>query len=234
MADKPILFSGPMVRAIVEGRKTQTRRIMPYNDAIARHASGFSPIITRGAVFNYAGDEEISRAPYRIGDRLWVKESWRTCCDGDPLPPREMYPEHYPIFYEIDRDNCDRHGRLRPSIFMPRWASRITLLVTDVRVQRLQDISEEDAIAEGIIQENVIVDCHCAGGIHQEVTEDRFFGQDNDEDGFEDAVNAFAGLWDSINAKRGFGWETNPWVVAISFVPIFCNIDRMETSNASD
>jgi len=162
---KPIIFCTPMVQAILEGRKTQTRRVIkPQPDA------GLMPN-------KYA-------APYKPGDILWVRETWKPdyhdedgyCykADGD----REMYPNNLLHW--------------RPSIHMPRAAARIFLRVTDVRAERVQDISAEDAHSEGIA---------C---IHDEISE----------------CAAFAALWDEINAKRDGGryaWERNPWVWAYTF-----------------
>ena len=104
--------------------------------------------------------------------------------------------------------------RWRPSIHMPRWASRITLEITGVRVERLQDITEEDAIAEGIYEDQVIVGAHCNGGTHTEVRGSRFFGTDDNE-GFEFAAGAYKALWDSIYGRDS--WDKNPWVWVVEF-----------------
>lgn len=110
---------------------------------------------------------------------------------------------------------------------MYRWASRITLTVTDVRVERLQDCSEADAIAEGILRENVILGAHCAGGVHSEITGERYFdpSSNDEEDGHEYAVGAYAALWNNINGDGA--WEANPWVVAVSFEVAEGNIDAL-------
>ena len=102
--------------------------------------------------------------------------------------------------------------RWRPSIHMPRWASRITLEIVSVRVERLQDISEEDAIAEGVYCENVIVSSYYG---HHEVGEYLYFFHGGPDEGFESAVDAYAALWDSINGEGS--WEKNPWVWVIEF-----------------
>lgn len=116
---------------------------------------------------------------------------------------------------------------------MPRWASRLTLTVTDVRVQRVQEISEGDAMAEGILHENVIIGADGAGGTHREISADRYWnGTEEDEhEGDEYASEAFANLWDSLNAQRGFGWDANPWVIAVTFEAHRCNIDKMESGH---
>jgi hypothetical protein len=130
MKERPILFSAPMVRAILDGRKTQTRRVI-------------EPAWWRCLDPEDAEDleEAIRQGPYQTGTRLWVRETWHTSADvltaSGPKPI---------IHYRAD---ADLPVRWCPSIHMPRWASRITLEVVSVRVERLQDISEEDAWAEG-------------------------------------------------------------------------------------
>lgn len=118
MADRPILFSAPMVRALLTGAKTQTRRLATS-----------------------------SLARCRPGDRLWVREGWAPHSTFDHLPPRDIPKGR--VFYLADRGYSPSGVRGRPSIHMPRWASRLTLHIEDVRVQPLQAISEEDAMAEG-------------------------------------------------------------------------------------
>ena len=166
MTERPILFSEPMVRAILAGRKTQTRRVVHMDDN---------------------GDP---RFPCHIGDRLWVREAWRTLVAYEDLAPRDMSGEE-PIRYEADgyierwgHLSCaiERTGRRRQGMHMPRWASRLILGVQDVRVEQLDEITEDDAKAEG-----------CNGRA------------------------SFRGLWDELNGSRGCGVETNPWVAAISF-----------------
>ena len=164
MRERPILFSAPMVQAILDGRKTQTRRIVkPAVDAyvnelhgseLAKRApyeiepeDGFHPSIGFGFSDDRSG---IWRSPYgRPGDQLWVRETWAATCALDEDKPTDLSPDH-DYWYRADDPSDDRIGRWRPSIHMPRWASRIDLLVTGVRVQKLQDISEEDAKAEGL------------------------------------------------------------------------------------
>lgn len=213
MTDKPIIFSGPMVRAIIEGRKTQTRRVckeqgfVEGGDNIAWLPGPFSPWVP----------------PYTPGDRLWVRETWRASVGADELPPRELDQELHRIWHEADRDNCDAHGRCRPSIYMPRWASRITLIVEDVRVQRVQDMegqhpSESDALAEGIRK------IHHGDGTYYYHHE----RSDPDPQNWCDPTDAFRELWDTLNARRpGCAWRDNPWVCAVSFRPVLSNIDAM-------
>lgn len=194
MTDRPILFSGPMVRAILEDRKTQTRRVItqprltPYPHA---------PVVVhnRTAIFRdcWQNRQDIS-LKCEAGDRLWVREAWRSEIIQDDRPPREICPGGFGIWYEADGPD-DHWGRLRPGIHMPRWVSRLTLTVTDVRVQRLQDISNDDALAEGVL---TTADDMCP-------------------------VGAFADLWDSINGLDA--WDQNPWVGAYSFDVRKGNID---------
>lgn len=208
MTDRPILFSASMIRALLDGRKTQTRRML-------RHPEYFG-CPTGDCPHNYQAECNAAMAAlsatdvgFAIGDRLWVKETWRTWRDYDALRPTFL-PTDAPAFYEADRDNCDRHGKVRVSIHMPRWASRLTLTVTDVRVQRLQDCSEADAVDEGLLAgvfpgfwrnpSNLSVDC-------------------------PNAVSAYAALWDSINSEPGKRWEDNPWIVVVGFECQRRNID---------
>lgn len=197
MKERPILFSGPMVRAILEGRKTQTRRVvkgrwLPLVEAVMR---------VNGRWVWTTMDYDLTTPYGEPGDRLWVRETW-AAFDLDwswPGRPRDLSGGPWPnIVYRAD-DGLDEHGwkRWRPSIHMPRWACRITLEVTDVRVERLKDITEDDAMAEGWIK-------------RPDLSKDPEVHADACRDWFVD-------LWDSINAKRGYGWETNPWVWRIEF-----------------
>lgn len=212
MADRPILFSAPMIRAILREiaapgtGKTQTRRVLK-RPSDHFHASYTQAEISGlpGHVRWWNGSTEHAgrsvRLPYAPGDRLWVRERWTarmthgwTIADARS----RMYQEE--ILYKAD--NHDSIDGWWPSIHMPREFSRLTLHVTDVRVQRLQDISEDDAQAEG---------CPCQS--------------DDDLCGME-AAGWFRDLWDSLNAERA-PWSSNPWVVAITFRPVLGNIDRV-------
>jgi hypothetical protein len=212
MNEHPILFSGPMIQAILAGHKTQTRRVLnPQPIWIGDHATGhwhlegfegehlvyggpFNPI--EYAKYPYGSWFAHSNSPYGVvGDRLWVRETGWERPDLTPKMTREG-ADTWPR-YMYDADNCD-HDQLRewgwkrrPSIFMPRWASRITLEITGLRVERVQDISEEDAIREGVETKEPN---HVVGARYR-------FGQ----------------LWNSINAKRNFGWDVNPWVWVVEF-----------------
>lgn len=192
MPERPILFSGEMVRAILDGRKTQTRRpIAPTQP----RADGLWP----------AGRDPLSDCPFgAIGDRLWVRETWgRYFTDGVGMHTV------YRADGEHEREWLDL-GRWRPSIHMPRWASRLTLRITHVRVERLQDISEEDARAEGVEPGDRLVRClqtvPCASGgpscCGSTVMAD-------------DYRAGFQRVWRSIYGAET--WDANPWVWAISF-----------------
>ena len=204
MSNRPIIFSAPMVRAILDGRKTVTRRILkpqpnsgPNGEMV--HLGDGSWGLSDGVL---TGEWKLARP----GDRLWVREAWRSTAIYDVLSPSEMNGKE-PIRYECDETwqtwgwkLADKHGRLRPSIHMPRWASRITLEVTEVRVQRLQDISEEDAKAEG-------APCCVTDG------EGKFYCFDMPNRGTHKC--GFAGLWSSIHGPGS--WDANQWVAAITF-----------------
>lgn len=159
MGDKHILFSPPMVRALLNGKKTQTRRSLRLKGH--RTFSEFGPSDTAGYdwCFRDAGMRWHDHThaslckllPYAVGDRLWVRENWQGLTFGDCLPTKSQPCDLRYAATDACADlAADVRGYpWRPSIHMPRWASRITITVTDVRVQRLQDISEADAVAEG-------------------------------------------------------------------------------------
>ena len=208
MNERPILFSGPMVRAILEGRKTMTRRVVKV-DAADWECDGCEPNWPMAE--NQYGDSERVACPYgQPGGTLWVRETWASFGDSSSITPPVSH--QCQIRYHAD-NSCqwrdvpqgarglypDASFRLRPSIHMPRWASRITLEVTAVRVERLQEITEDDARAEGIVKQ-----AHGYGvaGLHMTLSTAR---------------EAFGCLWDGINAERGFGWSVNPWVWVVEF-----------------
>lgn len=257
MKEHPIIFSGPMVRAILEGRKTMTRRVvknmpsitLPGVNRIRLELHPFSKTALAGTpgeaiggpdrlawiaydwVENAIGVEEAAwlRCPYgQPGDRLWVRETWWMHdsprafdlydCNAT-MPNGEKRLIGYDATMGADSlESARAYGaRKRPSIHMPRWASRILLEVTAVRVERVQDISKEDAKREGL----------------RALTKDGLLFKYGipDRDGFPgtddygwpwadwktDPRVAFRSLWDSINAKRGYGWDANPWVWVVEF-----------------
>lgn len=215
MKERPILFSGEMVRAILDGRKTQTRRVVKpqpvhWTEVRLPGESRYTPCDdwSVGAGGMMPRHEFISRCPYgQPGDRLWVREAWcHKCEDGMPVYTDDGGLDPSCAWYRADGVEvtaADENGGTRfnkngtesspwvPSIHMPRWASRITLEITGVRVERVQEISHKEALAEG-----VPYDVSKPGG---------------------SPLSSFHSLWDSINAKRGFGWDKNPWVWVIEF-----------------
>jgi hypothetical protein len=207
MTIRPILFSAPMVRALVTGTKVQTRRILKpqpdYSDAQtkASHCGGTKWQL--GALANM-GVGDYWTVPWAVGDRLWVREAWRTESGAyDDLKGSDMDAD-YPVIYEADSDwKLNKSvGRYRHARFMPRWASRLTLTVTDVRLQRVQDISDDDAIAEGAVSST------CAN-------------VQPPKDGFPSYRSGFSMLWESIHGPGS--WATNPWIGALTFT--VANID---------
>lgn len=205
MAEHPILFSGPMVRAILGERKTQTRRL-------ARMTAAGHVKEPRGHRRWHPADPGSAAAcPFGApGATLWVRETWYDDYALRDSEPKPTAPDNY-IFYRADGEANtfleDLEGfRWRPSIHMPRWASRLTLRVTDARIERLQDITEEDAKAEGV---GDVLAAFPAMGHDQRLTSGDL------------AVEAphramFAILWDEINGDRAL-WKSNPRVWVVSF-----------------
>lgn len=236
MKERPILFSGEMVKAILEGRKTMTRRMMkvqPPNEGadyqVCRILAGDRRNVGKYRWVNKNCLAARVNAPYfslpwENVDRLWVKETWAVEESLDAKPPRGF--SAWPVWFKANNAYCcnangfPNHGfhspnatkgKWRPSIFMPRWASRITLEITDISVERLQDITEEDAIAEGI---------HLCAGIDEEgYTHGYHWGPVSDAELlFNSAADAYRKLWDSINGQKpGKTWNDNPWVWGIEF-----------------
>jgi hypothetical protein len=214
MKEHPIIFSGEMVRAILDGRKTMTRRVMkqqPIGDGLKLKPDGkyWEKLATIGG----EGEKKYSimhggfKCPYEVGGKLWVRETWNISCMNDVgvddnIPytfiPREWH-EDISIHYKAD----EQFAWWRSPIHMPRWASRILLEVTNVRVERLQEISEADAMAEGCL--------NTFGFVRS---------PENEYDQLPTtAKNAYRELWDKLNGNspRGFGWDTNCWVWVVSF-----------------
>lgn len=210
MRERPILFSGPMVRALLDGNKTQTRRIMKPQPKVLKNGTWYAPYAAEPTKWCYLlGDRQHgwAKCPYgSAGTELWVRETFAEVGGCDPGLP--VYRANYPACVPREYQNVPPADevRWRPSIHMPRRLSRISLLITDVRVQRLQDISEEDAKAEG-------VEPLKSGRGYYSVEHGRVavrFGIYHDF-----AKEAFAELWSHINGADS--WDANPWVWAISF-----------------
>lgn len=190
--ERPIIMTAESVRAIMDGRKTQTRRVInpPSSDWILAHHALDCSRVTWANTKSHATRSTTNR--YGIaGDHLWVRETF-TVESGNII--------HYRAD-GWDYDD-DPNSGWTPSIFMHRYESRLTLEIASVRVERVQEISEEDAKAEGILLP------FSKRRPDRRVAPPECFGMH---------VNLFSGLWDSINAKRGFSWESNPYVWCISF-----------------
>lgn len=240
MTDRPILFSAPMIRALLDGRKSQTRRILKPQPGPCEHkpypsaTDEFVPSIdedglhcaTCGNGLGIANTQSGVRGipvRFRKGDRLWVRENlwlygrWRQEGATPKGRPRQTLDLIGKVAaFEKPADIAYWGGKagfaFRPGIHMPRWASRLTLTVTDVRVQRLQECSETDALAEGIEQHG------------------RFFGlpETDWDDAEPTAVGAYSRVWTQINGAGS--WAANPFVVAVSFTVERRNIDAKEAA----
>ena len=190
MKERPILFSAPMVRAILENRKTMTRRVVkPQAYSYANDALG-QPCIYPRDQSGYADPVPIY-CPYgQPGDRLWVRETFRLPSRYDDATPEELAAQvsRTEIRYLADGD-VDLNGKTRPGIFLRYGWHRILLEVVSVRVERVWSISQNDARSEGV-------------------------GSEGESSDF---ILDFVYLWDSINAKRGYGWDANPWVWVVEF-----------------
>jgi hypothetical protein len=217
MKERPILFSAPMIRALLDGRKTQTRRIVkPQHASCDRIADQDEDQVL---FMSSQGTHCQARNPYGVpGDLLWVRENYRLDVAYDNLKPSEV-TGRAAVWYEAGGAvGFGVSGRMHPSIHMPRWASRITLAITEVRVERLQEITEADARAEGIVGDSVIINCHAAGGRHQEVTAYRYWPSmqvSEHHEGHDNAIDAYQELWEMINGAGS--WDANPWVWAVTF-----------------
>lgn len=191
MKERGMIFNGAMVRAILDGRKTQTRR--PANPTTAN-------LLDLQAQYPHK-KYNISCPFGAVGDRLWVRETWAQA--GASAPDlklyRANYPENVPSHYE--NVPLEKDVRWKPSIHMPRWASRILLEIADVRVEQVQSISQADAIAEGAPLSHPSIDA---------VSQDQ---------GFPDFSRSWFGqTWQSIYGAES--WQNNPWVWVIEFKPI--------------
>lgn len=198
MAIKPILFNTEMVRAILDGRKTCTRRLVRFLPGENPQWTGY----IRDGLMLYNGRNEpcIMKAPYQPGDILYVRETW---CD-DRQFTHDSTPGKY--FYKASESE---NFKWKPSIHMPKEAARIWLKVTDVRVERLQDITPKDAENEGV------------GNLFYEDIgySEKNYGTEVDPE-YGIAKEQFAWLWDSTIKKSDldrYGWDANPWVWVIEF-----------------
>jgi hypothetical protein len=235
MADRPILFSAPMVRALLDGRKTQTRRILKPQPTV--NSAGLLVWERKG--WWVQGDPSSVAIAQRIhrNDRLWVKETHgivpRTAYRMSEGVQQTLRPndDHDAAVY---REGWERSqpGRWRPSIHMPRWASRLTLTVTEVRVERLQDCSEADALAEGVPSDDDYAGsfakeyCHHCGGSGLHGAFGAGYGvTEVDCAQCETPQLRYRNLWDHINGEGS--WDQNPWVAAYTFTVQHGNIDQI-------
>ncbi len=237
MADRPLLFSAPMVRALLAGRKTQTRRTLapqpewlPEDENISA-GWAWKGLMAWPDVAAFA-EAAADFAPYAVGDRLWVREEyyqrghwWQDDADltKGGKPKWKFAPYNHDILF--DQENCFLRSRSRanPSEifrykrlgrFMPRRYSRLTLTVTDVSVERLQDISEADAIAEGVFRDPA--KGFWVPGVEHPNRDFPWLSRPT-------AREMYAALWDTINGSGA--WLANPWVVAVTFTVEQRNID---------
>ena len=232
---KPIIFSGPMVAAIYDLRKTQTRRVIkPQPDD-----DGMIHAITNTGAVSLLDVRDEGLAPYRVGDVLYVRETW-TYHEG----------ARYGIIFKARcPQNLAQRIKWKPSIHMPKEAARLFMRVTDVRAERVNDISEADALAEGVdkmldhsykevyekwryrVTATQGIQCDPGSQADQPYRNylwHGYFGKhgmgnkqseawDYQYSGYDSAIDSFSSLWELINAKRGFGWYMNPWVWAYTF-----------------
>ena len=209
--ERPVIFNSEIVKAILDGRKTQTRRIAKLPEEWHRGYGAFEVNPNGAEEFVIHGDcgTETMYCPYgRVGDTLWVREAWwdlgywkegqwfgRTA--SHKIRPKYVVDgEPEGIIAKHKRSSLICKWRKRPSIHMPRWAARIFLEITSIRVERVQDISESNIISEGCPEFTSLT------GIDELYAARQWW---------------WVTLWDSINAKRGFGWDKNPWVWVVEW-----------------
>lgn len=208
MKERPIIMGAESVLAILEGRKTQTRRVINPQPSVTYQ--WWRGLLRRGwhgeGSTLFQADYPLRHMPkcrWQVGDRLWVRETWRVGMREDPYwrykgvqyKADELCPENekdeLPLLVLPEAKDMEVSPSWRPPMFMPRWASRINLEITDIRVERLPDISNKDAKAEGVQREVIAGHEYYLGNYHD--------------------------LWNSLNAKRGYPWESNPWVWVVTF-----------------
>ncbi|HCB1389394.1 TPA: hypothetical protein MYO28_002944 [Klebsiella pneumoniae] len=214
MKERGMIFNGEMVRAILDGRKTQTRRIMapqPADDIERGIFPNPEAIGWKSSLRHKHGSTTAHFCPYgKPGDRIWVRETFCPVDDtqygGEKWVDYRATPKFeasHPAGWDCAPNDAEAL-KWRPSIHMPRWASRILLEITDVRVERLNTISEEDAKAEGIDMEALYDSQDCYDCI-----------ADHNMTGRPTVIGAFKYLWESIYGEES--WKANPWVWVIEF-----------------
>ncbi|KZL17627.1 hypothetical protein PsAD2_02963 [Pseudovibrio axinellae] len=239
MSTRPILFSGPMVNALLEGRKTQTRRILnrlkgypALSDFMLSETKGFDWEFRRKDKVwcSFRHEDLLKIMPHLVGDLLYVRERFSAPAINDfikyNIPPQHWenvaLNEYGMHFWADGEPEFGDWEKPKPSIHMPRKLSRITLEVTGVRVERLQDISTPDAIAEGI-EEALRPSWHHDRRWKDYSSKAEYLPHPNE---------SFRSLWDSLNKARGFGWDANPWVSVTEFKVHECNVDEFEREAA--
>jgi len=245
MKERPILFNPDMVAALLDERKNQTRRVVkpqplpsthyvnPYNKNI-KHMTAWTKdhkmILGAGNIKNMAH----WACPHGFpNDELWVKEShylyghWVTLTGQKTKTGKQKtkfcYQQSKGVMF-LDKPPKKIHtknerGRgwhRRPSIFMPRWASRLQLKINNVKVERVQDVTEKDAIGEGVFKFDLDKDSAEDFGAWRNYLKDEFSGWI----GCRTAKDSFMSLWDSINKDRGHSWESDPWTWVVNFEKI--------------
>lgn len=237
-----MLFTAPMVLAILEVRKFETRRANIPQAGTRWHKRPMPNATYRGWFTNVPhrhGSETVVVAP-RVGDLIWVRESFQLPAILNTTPPRRVSSQS-PVHYVADGhlDDLDGDGRrvkIRPTIHMPIWASRLTMPVSGFRIERLQDITEDGAIREGVVEyaDEIVDMVGTPSGHPQEVygTRYRVPGVHDDDEGFETAVEAYADLWDRINGPGA--WDANPWVAVTSWSGVWTrNVLDVEKERAA-
>lgn len=249
--ERPIIFSAEMVKAILDGKKTMTRRVIKSDISAYDHGHIIKQSSDKSregsaCFFNkpvgcMVTSSKLVKCPYgKIGDHLWVREAYTVTgwnCDDGSVYIKYLADGHEQYFdNETDEMECaidslvasvckeldkrkvpmlndeaydcsldENKPRNRSPMFMPRFASRLLLEITDIRIERLNDISDEDAVKEGL---RILP----ASGRYVVSPGDQYFGSAS-----HDAVEVFSWLWDSINAKKGYPWSSNPWVWVVEF-----------------
>ncbi|CTQ67216.1 hypothetical protein [Roseibium alexandrii] len=210
MTIRPIIFSGPMIRALLEGRKTQTRRVLSNMDGVKEvrrpDRATWDFVYPKGYK-----NPKASPPNYAVGDLLYVRESFALSETG--------------FAFMADHPGDTSGMGWKPSIHMPREASRLTLKVTDVRVQRVQETTQDDVLAEGAPIDpdyrDTTQDLSAPPMIKTGVAQ------------WQSPRAWFHRLWDSLNEKRGYGWNKNPWVIALTFEVHHCNVDQFNREVAA-
>lgn len=190
----PILLTGDMVRAVIDGNKTVTRRVIFPQ-----------PKEYRGQIVSISDSKQY----WKKGDLIWVRETWSVGIEWNDTKPSEIdllgVGDIDGIWYWADGEPCEGWGKKRPSIFMPKLFARLFLEIRDIRAERLQEINKEDAIREGI-------------EISTDHGEPAYYLYNERLHYTPSPIESFQTLWDSINFKHGYRWKSNPWVWRIEFI----------------